>query len=106
MEFFSIMKILSEKYTPENMPYHIVVPSLPGYAFSTPPPLTRDFQLQDVGRIMNSLMSELGFGSGYVVQGGDLGSKIASIMAATYDEIKAIHRKPKLRLHSVLYRDS
>lgn len=93
MEFFSIMKILSQRYTPETLPYHIIVPSLPGYAFSSPPPLTRDLQLQDVAHIMNSLMTELGFGDGYVAQGGDIGSKISRVMAATYDEVKAIHSK-------------
>lgn len=91
MEFLSIMKLLSERYTPETLPYHIVVPSLPGYAFSSPPPLTRDFQLQDIAAIMNSLMIELGFGDGYVVQGGDIGSKVSRVMAATYDTVKAIH---------------
>ena len=99
MEFFSVMKILSEQYTPETLPYHIIVPSLPGYAFSSPPPLTRDFQLQDVARIMNSMMAELGFSNGYVVQGGDIGSKVARVMAATYDEVKAIHSKSR---HAVL----
>ena len=91
MEFFSILEILSRRYTPETLPYHVIVPSLPGYAFSSPPPLTRDFQLQDVARIMNSLMLELGFGGGYVFQGGDIGSKVSRFMAATYDEVKAIH---------------
>ncbi|KAJ5619978.1 hypothetical protein N7510_003962 [Penicillium lagena] len=91
MEFFSILQILSKQFTPETLPYHVIVPSLPGYAFSSPPPLTRDFQIQDVARIMNSLMRELGFSNGYVVQGGDIGSKISRVMAATYDEVKAIH---------------
>lgn len=95
MEFFSILEILSSKYTSKTLPYHIIVPSLPGYAFSSPPPLTQDFQLQDIARIMNLLMIELGLGGGYVVQGGDIGSKVARIMAATYDEVKAIHSKPR-----------
>jgi microsomal epoxide hydrolase len=96
MEFFSILNILAKKYTPETLPYHIIVPSLPGYAFSSPPPVTRDFQLQNVAAIMNSLMIELGFGSGYVVQGGDIGSKVARVMTATFTEVKAVHSKYKL----------
>jgi microsomal epoxide hydrolase len=91
MEFSSIMEILSQRYTAETLPYHIVVPSLPGYAFSSPPPLTRDFKLQDVASIMNSLMIELGFSDGYVVQGGDIGSKVSRVMAATFDTVKAVH---------------
>lgn len=50
MEFFSVMNILSEQYIPETLvtiQYHIIVPSLPGYAFSSPRPLTRDFQLNN-----------------------------------------------------------
>jgi microsomal epoxide hydrolase len=70
LEFLPIMSILREKYTPENLPYHIIIPSLPGYAFSSRPPLDRDFRLEDVARIFNSLMISLGFENGYVVQGG------------------------------------
>lgn len=81
------------RYTPETLPYHIIVPSLPGYAFSSPPPLDRDFQLQDIAAIMHNLMCGLGFGSGFVVQGGDIGSKVARVMGATYDAVKAVHSK-------------
>jgi microsomal epoxide hydrolase len=91
MEFFQILEILSERYSPETLPYHIIVPSLPGYAFSSAPPLTRDFQLQNIASVMNSLMIELGFESGYALQGGDIGSKVCRVMAATYSTVKAIH---------------
>ncbi|KAL9473502.1 hypothetical protein ACSS6W_007882 [Trichoderma asperelloides] len=91
LEFYSILRILAERYTPETLPYHVIVPSLPGYAFSSPPPLERDFQLQDIASIMNSLMTELGFGSGYAVQGGDIGSKVSRVLAATFDTVKAVH---------------
>lgn len=84
---------MTEKYTPETLPYHVIVPSLPGYAFSSPPPLTRDFQLQNIASIMNSLMIELGFGGGYAVQGGDIGSKVSRVLAATFDTVKAVHSK-------------
>lgn len=93
LEFYSILEILTQRYTPETLPYHIIVPSLPGYAFSSPPPLTRDFQLQNIASIMNTLMIELGFGNGYAVQGGDIGSKVSRVMAATFDTVKAIHSK-------------
>ena len=93
MEFLSILDILKKRYTPETLPYHIVVPSLPGYAFSSPPPLDRDFQLQDMAAILHGLMVELGFGEGFIVQGGDLGSKTSRVMAATYDTVKAVHSK-------------
>ena len=88
MEFYSLLETLSNRNTPETLPYHIVIPSLPGYAFSSPPPLTRDFQLQNIASIMNTLMVELGFGNGYAVQGGDIGSKVSRVMAATFDSVR------------------
>ncbi|KAK6206280.1 epoxide hydrolase [Colletotrichum tabaci] len=42
-------------------------------------------------RLMNELMITLGFGSGYVAQGGDIGSFIARILSATYPQCKAFH---------------
>lgn len=91
MEFLSILELLMKRYTPETLPYHVIVPSLPGYAFSSPPPLDRDFQLQDVAAIMHVLMLELGYGSGFVVQGGDIGSKVARVMGAMFEAVKAVH---------------
>jgi microsomal epoxide hydrolase len=106
MEFFGILRIMSERYSPETLPYHLIVPSLPGYAFSSPPPLTRDFQLQNIASIMNSLMTELGFEGGYAIQGGDIGSKVCRVMAATYSTVKAVHSmfeslRLEINLHAV-----
>ncbi|KAL8688810.1 MAG: hypothetical protein Q9218_005375, partial [Villophora microphyllina] len=94
LEFLPIMSLLKEKYSPDTLPYHIIVPSLPGYAFSSPPPLDRDFHLQDVARLFDQLMISLSFNEGYAVQGGelrDVGSKVARVIAATYDNCKAVH---------------
>ncbi|KAF2099943.1 alpha/beta-hydrolase [Rhizodiscina lignyota] len=91
LEFIPIISILQQRYTPETLPYHIIVPSLPGYAFSSPAPLFKDFQIQDVARVMNTLMEQLGFSDGYIVQGGDIGSKIARIIAVEHASCKAIH---------------
>lgn len=90
-EFLDILSLYREKYSPENLPYHIIAVSLPGWTLSSGPPLTRDFGMEDIGRIMNKLMVGLGFGSGYVLQGGDIGSFTACIMSGTYDECKAVH---------------
>lgn len=91
LEFIPILSILRQRYTTESLPYHIIVPSLPGYAFSSRPPLDRDFVLQDIARIYNKLMILLGFGSGYAVEGGDIGSKVSRVLAATYKNCKAMH---------------
>ncbi|KAL1961992.1 hypothetical protein VTN77DRAFT_683 [Rasamsonia byssochlamydoides] len=91
LEFLPILTLFKNEYDPDDLPYHIVVPSLPGYAFSSAPPLHKDFQIQDVARVMNTLMVALGFGNGYVAQGGDIGSKVARIMAAEHAACKAVH---------------
>jgi microsomal epoxide hydrolase len=88
-EFLDILTLYREKYSsPEDLPYHIIAVSLPGWTLSSGPPLTKDFGMEDIGRIMNKLMLGLGFGSGYVLQGGDIGSFTAAIMSGTYDECK------------------
>jgi pimeloyl-ACP methyl ester carboxylesterase len=66
IEFIPILGILSKKYTPETLPYHVVVPSLPGYGFSSGPQST-EFKMADVAKIFNDLMLGLGFDK-YVAQ--------------------------------------
>lgn len=92
LEFIPLMELLRKKYTPETLPYHIIVPSLPGYALSSDPPLDRDWKIADTSRIMHKLLLSLGFGtSGYLVQGGDIGSFVSRELAATYPECKGMH---------------
>jgi microsomal epoxide hydrolase len=79
---------MKQKYTPTTLPYHLIVPSLPGYAFSSTPPLDHDFATKDIAAVMNQLMLDLGFGNGYVAQGGDIGSRVAKIMGATSEACK------------------
>lgn len=49
--------------------------------------------LQDSARLLHKLMVGLGFEGGYAVQGGDIGSYTARIMARTYDSCKVLHRE-------------
>jgi microsomal epoxide hydrolase len=81
---------MKQKYNPQTLPYHIIVPSLPGYAFSSSPPLNRDFGMADIGAIMNQLMLDLGFGSGYIAQGGDIGSRVAKTLGGEYEACKGM----------------
>jgi microsomal epoxide hydrolase len=90
-EFNGVLDILKDRYTPDTLPYHVVVPSLPGWGFSSKPPQDRDFGSVDMGEIINGLMVNLGFGSGYAAQGGDIGSYVARRLAVTYDACKAVH---------------
>lgn len=105
MEFLSILDILKKKYKPQDLPYHVVVPSLPGYAYSSGPPLTKNWATEDMARMMNKLMVGLGFGSGYVVQGGDLGSMTARMMGVYYSSCKAVHRMPNTSTPVILSAD-
>lgn len=84
------MDIFRKRYSPEELPYHLIVPSLPGYTLSSGPPLTKSFNLEDIARIMNKLMVGLGFGAGYIAQGGDVGSFECRILNKFYDECKGI----------------
>ncbi|KAJ3542143.1 hypothetical protein NM208_g4252 [Fusarium decemcellulare] len=91
MEFLKVVEMLRQKYSPEDLPYHVIVPSLPGYTLSSGPPLTKDWSTEDVGRVMNKLMIGLGFGSGYIAQGGDIGAFVSWILAVNHKECHAIH---------------
>ncbi|KAH9870016.1 hypothetical protein J1614_006938 [Plenodomus biglobosus] len=92
LEFIPLMDLLRKKYTPETLPYHIIAPSLLGYALSSDPPLDRDWKTADTSRIMHKMLLTLGFGTnGYLVQGGDIGSFISRELAATYPECKGMH---------------
>jgi microsomal epoxide hydrolase len=93
IEFLSMLTIIKEKYSAAELPYHIVVPSLPGYPLSTVQSTDKPFNLQDSCRVMNQLMLNLGF-SKYLAQGGDVGSFTSQIMANEYDACVGIHCKP------------
>lgn len=87
-----MLELLRSKYTPETLPYHIIVPSLPGYAFSSPAPIDYDIKLEDAARIIDSLTTKtLGFADGYLAQGGDVGSRVARILCAEFPSCKAAH---------------
>ncbi|KAJ5675970.1 hypothetical protein N7462_008867 [Penicillium macrosclerotiorum] len=90
-DFLPMMELLVEKYTPDTLPYHIIVPSLPDYGLSSTRNQKVEMTLERSARIMNQLMVDLGFGEGYVAQGGDLGSLLARIMSIRFKECKAFH---------------
>jgi pimeloyl-ACP methyl ester carboxylesterase len=70
--------------------FHVIVPSLPGFCWSSPPP-RRSWTLQDTARIFDSLMRSLGYTS-YVVQGGDWGHFVARELGTSrYPACKAVH---------------
>ncbi|KAK2007892.1 epoxide hydrolase [Colletotrichum eremochloae] len=91
LEFFPILDLLVKKYTPESLPYHVIVPSLPGYGLSADSiPLAKETPIEAVADSLHQLMLDLGFGAGYVAQGGDVGSFMARCMSM-HKECKAFH---------------
>ncbi|RAH54219.1 epoxide hydrolase [Aspergillus piperis CBS 112811] len=91
VEFYPVLQLFREEYTPETLPFHLIVPSLPGYTFSSGPPLDKDFGLMDIARVVDQLMKDLGFGSGYIIQGGDIGSFVGRLLGVSFDACKAVH---------------
>ncbi|KAH6690240.1 epoxide hydrolase [Leptodontidium sp. MPI-SDFR-AT-0119] len=93
LEFLPILSLLQEKYPdPKDLPYHVIVPSLPGFSFSSPPPLDMDFDVGSVVKVMDQLMQDLGFGGGYVAQGGDIGSRTVKALGDDdFPTCKAVH---------------
>ena len=85
LEFLPTLALLTEKYKdPETLPYHIIVPSLPGFGLSDVPPADRDFGLEDVARLMDHLVVRVLGLTGYVAQAGDIGARVSRILAAQY----------------------
>ena len=91
LEFLGVLDEFRNEYDENTLPYHLIVPSLPGYACSSGPPLGKDFFVEDAAGIINKLMIGLGFGHGYVAQGGDIGSFVACILGTTADACKPVH---------------
>lgn len=92
LEFLPMLNLLVGKYNPDTLPYHVIVPSLPGYGLSSGSiPLDKETKIDHVAHAFHQLMLDLGFGGRYVAQGGDVGSFLARIMSATFKECKAIH---------------
>lgn len=91
LEFLEMLDLIKAKYTPDKLPYHIIVPSLPGYTFSTGPPTTVNATIHTMSRVCQKLMHQLGFGDGYIAQGGDLGSHTSRLCAGMDDACKAYH---------------
>ncbi|PLB54459.1 putative hydrolases or acyltransferase [Aspergillus steynii IBT 23096] len=93
--------------------FHLVVPSLPNFGFSSAVK-QKGFGLVQYAEAMHAVMAALGYYD-YAIQGGDWGSIIARIMAHRYpDHAKAVHinclpvmpplpwRNPLLFLQSLL----
>ncbi|KAF2021192.1 epoxide hydrolase [Aaosphaeria arxii CBS 175.79] len=88
-EFDRVIDLLSEPKDANVQAFHVVVPSLPGFCWSSAPP-RRGWTLKDNARVFNNLMLGLGYLS-YGVQAGDWGSFVARELGAQYPACKAVH---------------
>jgi microsomal epoxide hydrolase len=87
LDFLPILDLLKNKYTAETLPYHIVVPSLPGWAYSSIP--EKNVTIDDVSRVINLLASGLGFEK-YIAHGGDIGCLVAKVLGGSYPACKGV----------------
>jgi hypothetical protein len=88
-EFDKVVDSFAKPSEPSSPSFHCVVPSLPGFCFSSPPP-RRGWTVADTARIFDKLMDLLGYES-YVCQSGDWGSFIGRELGSKYDACKAVH---------------
>lgn len=90
IEFLPMLELVRKKWEGKELPYHLVVPSLPGYTLSSGGPVDRDWSMEDSSAVMEKLMRNLGFDK-YFVQGGDVGSFLCRIMSAKYESVVGVH---------------
>ncbi|KAI0259500.1 alpha beta-hydrolase [Gloeopeniophorella convolvens] len=91
--FIEVSKILPllTADEPGHPSFHVVAPSLPGYAWSEGV-LKPGFEGKHYAELLNKLMLSLGY-SEYVTQGGDWGHILTRILASLYgpEHVKASH---------------
>jgi pimeloyl-ACP methyl ester carboxylesterase len=82
--FLELLKVAPMLAGGASDPFHVVVPSLPGYGFSQRPssPGMNTFRTAD---LWVELMRQLGY-ERFVAQGGDIGANVSSVMAWKYPE--------------------
>jgi hypothetical protein len=59
-EFLPVIKPLTQSWTSptgQNVSYNVIVPSLPGFLFSSPPP--QNWTIVDTARLFNTLMTDV-----------------------------------------------
>lgn len=88
LEFDAIMERLAEPEDPAAPAFHVVAPSLPGYAWSDRP--SAPIGPREVAHRYDALMGALGYDR-YIYQGGDWGCVIGGWMGLDSARVQAIH---------------
>ncbi|KAJ7094243.1 Alpha/Beta hydrolase protein [Mycena crocata] len=92
-EFLPVIQPLTQSWTSttgERVSYNVVAPSLPGFVFSSPPPL--NWTVDDTARIFNTLMTEVLGYSTYAVHSTDWGSAVGYSLYSSFNTtVRASH---------------
>lgn len=88
LEFTNIIEQLAEPKNPAMPSFHVVAPSLPGYAWSDKP--SKPIGPRAAAKMYAALMRGLGY-SQYLAQGGDWGSMVSAWLAIDDPACKALH---------------
>ncbi|MEM6833913.1 MAG: epoxide hydrolase [Pseudomonadota bacterium] len=88
LEFTHIIERLAEPERPGLPAFHVVAPSLPGYAWSDKP--AKPVGPRATARMYDRLMEAFGYDR-YLVQGGDWGSVIAGWLGIDSQRCRAVH---------------
>jgi pimeloyl-ACP methyl ester carboxylesterase len=89
-EFSQVWTRLSNPESDNGKAFHVVVPSMPGFCWSSWPPRS-GWTLKDNARIFDKLMGRLGYDK-YMVQCGDWGYFVGRELGAQYsDRCKLLH---------------
>ncbi|KAJ7797976.1 Alpha/Beta hydrolase protein, partial [Mycena leptocephala] len=92
-EFLPVIKPLTQSWTSptgKTLSYNVVVPSLPGFVFSSALPL--NWTVNDTARIFNTLMTDVLGYSTYAVHSTDWGSAVGySLYSAFNTTVRAAH---------------
>ncbi|KAF7328190.1 Epoxide hydrolase domain protein [Mycena venus] len=93
-EFLPVIEPLTQSAvsaTGKNVSFSVVVPSLPGFAFSPAPPAV-NWTVDNTARIFNTLMTEVLGYSTYAVHGTDWGSAVAYSLYGSFNTtVRAAH---------------
>ncbi|KAJ7347073.1 Alpha/Beta hydrolase protein [Mycena albidolilacea] len=88
-EFLPIVKPLTQ-VNEKNVSFNVVVPSLPGFVFSSAPPANWTFD--DTARIFNALMTDVLGYSVYALHGTDWGGAVGYSMYSSFNTtVRAAH---------------
>jgi pimeloyl-ACP methyl ester carboxylesterase len=94
LEFEQVLIPLAEPSLPGDA-FHVVVPSLPGYAFSDRP-ATTGWDIHRIARAWCELMTRLGY-SRFIAAGSDWGTSISTSIARQHpDRLLGLHLVPPL----------